>query len=364
MIVVSLSATSQPPYYIDKVISQNKIISFNKQKLLIIDFWATWCAPCAPATKQLEILQEIKPDDVFIVSVSDENEETISAYLKKNPIRLAVLKDYQPNSLISLFKVKSRPYSVLLTLDGYVLYGGHPSDITTSMIEKYASQANSKLKKSWNDLFAVVQTAAQNNSSTKEEKDLYITKQSYTEQKMYIDNGIFHYSGNLSGLIKYLTECSSYQIIFNGINDYGVSMSCSEKELSNSKSAILQLIENRLSLNIQSGSKQLEAYTLDVFDPKRLWDDKQINWGNDENPVYMVGTDRIEADNATIKMIANLLSDVKENCYYYKGNNNRRYDWNFHYQYDDLMNEDLEYNFGIKLKKEKITIPIYTISPK
>ncbi|MCL1934366.1 MAG: TlpA family protein disulfide reductase [Candidatus Azobacteroides sp.] len=363
MIMVSLSAESQPPYMIEKVISPNQITNFNNQKLLIIDFWATWCSPCAPATKQLEILQETKPDDVFIVSVSDEKEETISAYLKKIPIRLAVLKDYLPNSMIDLFSVQRRPYSVLLTLDGNILYEGHPSGITIPMIEKYASRMKSQPKKKWSDLFYTVRNVSPTPNVTLN-KELIISRQPLTEQKMYIRNGIFQYSGPFSGLVKYLTDCSNYQIVFKDMNDFGVSMSYGESELSNSKLAVLQLIEKRLSLNLQTGSKPMEAYVLYVVNPKLLWDNKQIDWGSDMNPVYMVGTDRIEADNITLKEVANLLSDIKGNLYYYKGNDNSLHDWNFHYHYNDLMNEDLEYNFGIRLKKEKIILPLYIFSPQ
>ena len=365
MLIVSLSAASQPPYLIEQVISPNRIANFSNQKLLIIDFWATWCSPCAPATKQLEILQETRPDDVFIVSVSDEKEETILAYLQKNPIRLAVLRDYLPNSMIDLFGVRSRPYSVLLSLDGNVLYKGHPSGITIAMIEKYASQMKSKSKKKWDDLFFTVRnTSPVQSAIPSKNTGLIISKQPLTEKRMYIVNGIFYYTGPLSELIKYLMECSSFQLEWNGIADFGVSMSCSESELLNSKLAVLQLIENRLSLDIQTGSKSMDAYILNVFNPKQLWDDKQIDWGSDTNPVYMIGTDRIEADNITLKEVANLLSDVKGDLYYYKGNDNNLYDWNFHYLYDNLMTEDLEYNFGIKLEKGKITLPIYTLSPQ
>ena len=362
MVVISLSAWSQPPYMIDKVISNNKIVDFNNQKLLIIDFWATWCIPCIPATKQLEILQELKPDDIFIVSVSDENAETISAYLQKNPIRLAVLKDYPYNSMIELFKVQRRPYSFLLALDGKVLYEGHPSGITTSMIEKYAAQMRSKPKKNWNDLFVIAQNTSSVNSSSRINKEVIITKQPGAEKRMYIDNGNFYYSGPISELIKYLTDCSNYQIILQGMDDYGVSMNCSEQELSKSKSAVLQIIENRLSLNLRKENKSVEAFTMEVVNPKLLWDDKQINWSEGSNSIYIVGTDRVEADNMTIKEIANLLSDIKGNLYYYKGNDNNIRDWSFHYNYDNLMTEDLESNFGIVLKKEKINLPIYILS--
>jgi len=363
MIITSLSASSQPPYMIDKVISQNKIVNFNNQKLLIIDFWATWCSPCAPATEQLEILQESKPDDVFIVSVSDETEATISTYLQKNPIKLAVLRDYLPAGMINLFDVKSRPYAVLLTLDGKILHKGHPADITAGMIDKYASQIKTPPVKKWSDLFYTVQNTMPQTASAQKDKGLVIIKQLQAEKKMYIDNGLFCYSGTISGLFKYLLDCSKYQIELKGITDYSVTMSCDKNELLNSKAAILQQIEKRLSLMLQTGTKTMDAYILNVIKPNMLWDDKQINWNNELKPDCLIGTDRIEADDMTLKELANLLSEVKGNPYCYKGSENRFHDWNFHYLYDNLMTEDLENNFGIKLTKEKVAIPTYIIIP-
>jgi hypothetical protein len=312
----------------------------------------------------LEILQETKPNDVFIVSVSDESEEAISAYLQKNPIRLAVLKDYLPNSMIKLFEVQSRPYAILLTMDGNILYQGHPSGITGKMIEKYALQIKSSAKIEWKDLFFTVQNTDTQRNSPPQNTEVHIVKQPQAEKRMYVDKGIFYYSGPLSDLFKYLMDCSSYQIVFDGMADYGVSMSCSEQELSTSKSTVWRQIEKRLSLSLQIRNKEMEAYLLEVVEPKRLWDDKQINWGKDINPPYIVGTDRVEADNITLKEVANLLSDIKGNLYYYKGNDENRYDWSFHYRYDNLMTENMESTFGITFKKGKTMVPVYILSAK
>jgi len=252
----------------------------------------------------------------------------------------------------------------LLNLDGEILYIGHPSGITPNMIDHYASQMKSKPKKKWSDMFIAVQNPASQINFPPQNQELFITKQPLAEKKMYIENGTFYYSGLLSGLISYLMDCSNYQIIFNNANDYGVLMSCNEAELLDSKPAILKFIENRLSLNIQTEIRLMEAHVLEVVKPGLLWDNKQINWGGDTNHTYLVGTDRVEADNISLTEVANLLSDIKGKFYYYKGDDVNLYDWSFHYRFDDLMIDDLESNFGIVLKKETMPLPVYILSSK
>jgi len=361
LIAFSLSAQSQPPYLIDKLISKNEIVEFNKQKLIVIDFWATWCIPCIPATQQLEILQKSKPNDVYMVAVSDENLETITSFLPKSPIKLAVMKDYNSNSLIELFNVTSRPHSVLAALDGRILYEGHPAGITADMIDRYAAQEKSSPNKTYDEIFKVVQGAAAPKYEPIADRSFHIERQNSVENKALISDGVFQYSGLLSGLLKYLTEFSNFQIVFTGMSDFGVYMRCREQQLIGAKSSILSLIESYLAITLQSENRNMEVLTLNIDNPKLLWDNTQINWGNENNPVYLVGNDRIEADNVTLQKIAGLLSDIKGVPYYYKGADNSLYDWSFHYKFDNLMIEDLSENFGIKIKKEKVNFPVFVI---
>ncbi len=62
-------------------------------KPVVIDFWATWCAPCV---HQIPILNDFQLDhgeDVPVLGISlDQDAEVIRAFLEEHPIRYRVLQ--------------------------------------------------------------------------------------------------------------------------------------------------------------------------------------------------------------------------------------------------------------------------------
>ncbi|MDL2303701.1 hypothetical protein LJC28_04835, partial [Dysgonomonas sp. OttesenSCG-928-D17] len=190
-----------------------------------------------------------------------------------------------------------------------------------------------------------------------------ISRKPGVSKSIYSENGIFNFTGRISELIEYMTDCSSWQVSLQNMNDYEVAMTCSENEMATDKNKILERISGALRLDIRSQSKTIEGTIVEVANAKRLWNDEQISWGAENSQGYIIGSDRIDADNITIRQVANLLSDVKKTFFYYGGQDTQLHDWSFHYLYDNLMEEDLLYNFGIKLKKGKIRVPSYMVSP-
>lgn len=57
-------------------------ISHLKGKLVILDFWATWCSPCVAAFPKLNDLQKKFKDSIQIIGVTDQNFELISRFYK------------------------------------------------------------------------------------------------------------------------------------------------------------------------------------------------------------------------------------------------------------------------------------------
>lgn len=69
-------------------ISDFDLISVNeskieKDKLLLLDFWATWCGPCIASFPHLEKLQEKYNDDLQIIAISDEKVDIVNKFFEQ-----------------------------------------------------------------------------------------------------------------------------------------------------------------------------------------------------------------------------------------------------------------------------------------
>ncbi|MBN1633937.1 MAG: TlpA family protein disulfide reductase [Ignavibacteria bacterium] len=76
----------------------------NKGKVMLINFWATWCGPCKKEMPDLmEINQELTDKDfvMYGICVSDK-EDNLKNYLKANPISYKIL--YGTPELVSAFE--------------------------------------------------------------------------------------------------------------------------------------------------------------------------------------------------------------------------------------------------------------------
>ncbi|MFC1758276.1 TlpA disulfide reductase family protein [Planctomycetota bacterium] len=61
------------------------VTTFEKGKVYVVEFWATWCPPCVASMPHLAELQTKYADQgVQIVSISDEPLDTVTAFLEKN----------------------------------------------------------------------------------------------------------------------------------------------------------------------------------------------------------------------------------------------------------------------------------------
>jgi thiol-disulfide isomerase/thioredoxin len=96
-------------------------------KVVLLDFWATWCGPCVAATPKLAELQKAHPDSLAVVGVSGQGEdaETIRSYLAEHKPSFAYIHD-DAQTVFKPFKSRGIPLVVVVSTDGVVRWIGNP----------------------------------------------------------------------------------------------------------------------------------------------------------------------------------------------------------------------------------------------
>ena len=63
-----------------------------KGKILVINFWATWCTPCLKEIPMFNRVQsEYAPDGVQFIGIAIDNKASIQEFMQKTPINYPVL---------------------------------------------------------------------------------------------------------------------------------------------------------------------------------------------------------------------------------------------------------------------------------
>lgn len=92
-------------------------------KVVLVNFWATWCPPCREEMPSLEALQKkIDQHDLVILALSiDDSWEPINKFMKQNEFTVPVYADFD-KKISSRFGTFKYPETYLVDKEGRVAY--------------------------------------------------------------------------------------------------------------------------------------------------------------------------------------------------------------------------------------------------
>ncbi len=217
--IVELSVGNKlPDVEINEIInykSPKANISDFKGKLLILDFWATYCAPCVSMFPKMDSLQKNFNGKIQFLSVTKEPEKKVTTFLNN----MYKVRHIKPISIIndklfsSYFPYSEIPYYVWIDPNGKVIATTGSNEITKKNIEaillgKPTTFINRNDIRNWKidyekSLFVLSHNFVQNDTLAKREEIPKKNILSYSIASKYVDHAHGRFYFNMDHLTIY-----------------------------------------------------------------------------------------------------------------------------------------------------------------
>ncbi len=107
------------------ITTNNPDVSTTRGKVMLLDFWATWCSPCVKGIPKLNKLNDkYKDQGMQLIALSqDKSSDVVKQLVEDKNINYHVAID---NGTADWYEIKGYPTMVLVDTEGKITWKGYP----------------------------------------------------------------------------------------------------------------------------------------------------------------------------------------------------------------------------------------------
>jgi thiol-disulfide isomerase/thioredoxin len=201
-----------PKLTVKEFVKGEPVKTFEKGKIYVVEFWATWCGPCKAVIPHLTELQKKYKNVVFIsVSVWERDPDKVKPFVEEmgDKMDYRVATDSVPKgekadlgsmskNWLTAANVEGIPHAFIINVDGKIAWMGHPVKLDKPLEDIQAGQWDIKAVK---DKFTTAkkELARRKAEATKvrEEKMQLLIDQLPEEEKIIVVKSVKEWGGRV-----------------------------------------------------------------------------------------------------------------------------------------------------------------------
>jgi peroxiredoxin/outer membrane lipoprotein-sorting protein len=117
----NLEGQPAPDFSLQSLDGKTYKLSDLKGKVVLIDFWATWCGPCREELPSIEKLhKEFSGKGLVVLGINDEDKEKVQQFVNQQKLTFPTLLD-SGGAVARTYKVNAIPRVILIDKDGKIV---------------------------------------------------------------------------------------------------------------------------------------------------------------------------------------------------------------------------------------------------
>jgi cytochrome c biogenesis protein CcmG/thiol:disulfide interchange protein DsbE len=349
-----------------------------KGKPIILDFWATWCAPCVAALHESNTFVERYKDKIEFLCISDSTSKNVEKFIDKQKLKHQFLVNKNQTTLRN-FKIKGLPTVYFIDANGIIQWSGNGMSVNSKLIDEFLETGKisgntdsnsltfSSIKKGTGDFTFDLSEI----KSGEENSPPGVMMGSKGDSISYAIQNI-----PLRGILELLYKNQTKQIIYNLKNPelinkhFTLSAFAKKIDPKTIDYTLLKMIGTKQNFNVSIKETESDAWVFKKINESKFNSYKtklDLSIGNSEDFNFHIGKDdkgKLIMSGINLKLIdfQSTVSEIYDTLIVFENIDLLGYDFDniCLSDFEVFKNQMLE-TYGLKLVKEKVSLPFLLI---